>query len=96
MQPAIAYAHLPVHGVTPVLDKQRNKQTNKQFNKFLLSDFFQILSEFALVNTSFRVKILCITSEMVKISPMVLMYLSLSKIRASRFVKCAHPTPTGE
>ena len=29
----LAYAQLPVHVVTPVLDKQANTQTNKQTNK---------------------------------------------------------------
>ena len=125
MQPAIAYAQLPVHGVTPVLDKQTNKetneqtnkqtnkqtykqtknkqtntqthkQTNKHFNKFPLSDFFQILSEFALVNTSSRMKILSMISDLVKSSNMVLSYQSLSKITASRFVICAYPTRRGE
>ena len=77
-------------------NKQANKQTSKQFNKFLFSDYFQVLSEFALVNTSFRMKILCITGKVLKSSTMVLMYQSLSKIKASRFVICAHPTRTGE
>ena len=73
-------------------NKQANKQTSKQFNKFLFSDYFQVLSEFALVNTSFRMKILCITGKVLKSSTMVLMYQCSSKIRASTFVIRAHPT----
>ena len=98
--PCLAYAQLPVHVVTPVLDKQMNKQTNKQTNEqthkqtkiFLRLDYFQILSEFAVLLTSSMVKILCITTKAVKSFTMVLICQSSSKIRASTFVIRAHPT----